>query len=148
VESGTEMIFPIVADVSTIDDVPVKRTHLPELVLSETIWEAVCHGDVDTIRLWSDSNPSVNLEAIHVQYECCLLYSAARSGHVDVVQELMCGCPHVNTQASKTSSTPLHVACYYGYSDIENFCCHKGQIWKLRTNTDFYQFRRFWQIRL
>jgi len=51
--------------------------HLPELVPSETIWEAVCHGDVDTIRLWSDSNPSVNLEAIHVQYECCLLYSAA-----------------------------------------------------------------------
>jgi len=59
-------------------------------------------------------------------YKCSLLYSAARSGHIAVVRTLVTNCAHINSKSSKNQSTPLHVACYYGYEDIVQFLLEHG----------------------
>jgi hypothetical protein len=116
-------------------------SHLPQIVPSEDIWDAVRRGESTVIRDWLKENPSVNLEELHPLYHCCLLYSAARSGHINVVRELVKGCAHVNTQKSKTGSTPLHAACYFGYEEIVEFLLQQGANPEIKNSHGYLPFQ-------
>uniref|UniRef100_A0A6B2L6D6 NAD(P)(+)--arginine ADP-ribosyltransferase n=1 Tax=Arcella intermedia TaxID=1963864 RepID=A0A6B2L6D6_9EUKA len=96
------------------------------MIPSEAVWDAVRLGNVPVLSQWLQCNQCVNLEYIHPTFECSLLYSACRSGHLPIVKELVEGCAHINSQHSKSGSTPLHVAAYFGYTDIVEYLLSQG----------------------
>lgn len=87
----------------------------------EAVWAAVQHGDTETLSQWLRTYPAMNLEFVHEDFNCALLYSACRFGNLGCARELVRACAHINSQVSKRGSTPLHAAAYFGHSGVVSY---------------------------